>query len=71
MPVYLAKGLEFDAVIGWDVSADTYATEAMRDVLYTLCTRALHQLILLGIDQPSPLITALPDHLYQPLELPV
>lgn len=71
MPVYLAKGLEFDAVIGWDVSADTYATEAMRDVLYTLCTRALHQLILLGINQPSPLITALPDHLYQPLELPV
>ncbi len=71
MPVYLAKGLEFDAVIGWDVSADTYATEAMRDVLYTLCTRALHQLILLGIDQPSPLITALPEELYQPLKLPV
>ena len=71
MPVYLAKGLEFDAVIGWDVSADTYATEAMRDVLYTLCTRALHQLILVGIDQPSPLITALPEKLYQPLKLPV
>jgi DNA helicase-2/ATP-dependent DNA helicase PcrA len=71
MPVYLAKGLEFDAVIGWDVSADTYATEAMRDVLYTLCTRALHHLILIGIDQPSPLITSLPDNLYQPLELPV
>lgn len=71
MPVYLAKGLEFDAVIGWDVSADTYATEAMRDVLYTLCTRALHQLILVGIDDPSPLITALPEKLYQPLELPV
>lgn len=71
MPVYLAKGLEFDAVIGWDVSADTYATEAMRDVLYTLCTRALHQLILIGIDDPSPLITALPEKLYQPLKLPV
>lgn len=69
MPVYLAKGLEFDAVIGWDVSQATYATEAMRDVLYTLCTRALHQLILVGIDKPSPLITALPNDLYQSLEL--
>ncbi len=65
LPVYLAKGLEFDAVIGWDVSQATYHTEADRDILYTLSSRALHQLILVALGTPSPLITALPTGLYE------
>ena len=64
LPVYLAKGLEFDAVIGWDISATTYQNEADRDILYTLCSRALHHLTLVALDAPSPLITALPADLY-------
>ncbi len=46
IPSYLAKGLEFDAVILYDVSATTYAHEDEVKVLYTACTRALHRLIL-------------------------
>ena len=65
LPVYLAKGLEFDAVVGWDISATTYRNEADRDILYTLCSRALHHLTLVTLDAPSPLITALPTDLYR------
>ncbi|WP_461213796.1 RNA polymerase recycling motor HelD [Lacticaseibacillus sp. GG6-2] len=65
LPVYLAKGLEFDAVIGWDISASTYNSEADRDILYTLSSRALHHLTLVALDDPSPLITALPEDLYE------
>ncbi|WP_125702584.1 RNA polymerase recycling motor HelD [Lacticaseibacillus daqingensis] len=60
LPVYLAKGLEFDAVIGYDVSAGTYAADSDRDLLYTLASRALHTLVLMALDAPSPLLTALP-----------
>ena len=65
LPVYLAKGLEFDAVVGWDISATTYRNEADRDILYTRCSRALHHLTLVPLDAPSPLITALPTDLYR------
>ncbi|GMA49786.1 DNA helicase [Alicyclobacillus contaminans] len=44
VPSYLAKGLEFDAVIVSD--ADAYAPEERR-LLYTACTRALHQLVVI------------------------
>ena len=63
LPIF-AKGLEFDAVIGWDISATTYQNEADRDILYTLCSRALHHLTLVALDAPSPLIMALPADLY-------
>ncbi|WP_225048057.1 RNA polymerase recycling motor HelD [Lacticaseibacillus kribbianus] len=64
LPVYLAKGLEFDAVVGFDVSAATYHEASDRDVLYTLATRALRTLVLVALDAVSPLIAALPDALY-------
>ena len=43
---YLAKGLEFDAVIVPFASARTYQTEVDRSMLYVACTRAMHQLSL-------------------------
>src|SRR5690606_14306800 len=46
LPVYLAKGLEFDAVIIFDASESVYSSEADRNLLYTACTRALHELSL-------------------------
>ena len=55
LPVYLAKGLEFDAVVGWDISATTYRNEADRDILYTLCSRALHHLTFKAIGRQTPL----------------
>lgn len=55
LPVYLAKGLEFDAalVIGADSG---YVTEQDRKLLYIACTRALHRLDLYTVGQWSPLI---------------
>ncbi|HET7560672.1 MAG TPA: UvrD-helicase domain-containing protein [Limnochordia bacterium] len=42
IPSYLAKGLEFDAVVIYDAAA--YRTDGERRALYTACTRALHRL---------------------------
>lgn len=46
LPVYLAKGLEFDAVIVLCPAEDTY-TEEERLLYYTACSRALHALCVL------------------------
>jgi DNA helicase-2/ATP-dependent DNA helicase PcrA len=61
LPSYLAKGLEFDAVLVYDVSAAIYDNEAERNLLYTVCTRALHRLILYCSGEPSPLLPAAKD----------
>lgn len=58
LPVYLAKGLEFDAVILTDADAAHYGAEHDRGLLYTACTRALHELHIYYTDTVSPLITA-------------
>ncbi|MOA00370.1 Helicase IV [compost metagenome] len=46
LPVYLSKGLEFDAVIVTDVDQEHYGP-ADAKLLYVGCTRALHELWLL------------------------
>jgi len=56
LPAYLAKGLEFDAVIIHDAGAATYPDLAERKLLYTACTRALHSLTLYHTGAPSPLL---------------
>ena len=56
LPVYLAKGLEFDAVILTDASAEHYSLEEDRNLLYVACTRALHMLTVLYSGAPSPLL---------------
>lgn len=59
MPIYLAKGLEFDAVIGYDVSQTSYGATSSAGVLYTLASRALHELVLMTIgDVPATLTQA-------------
>ena len=58
LPIYLAKGLEFDAVIIHDASAETYGAETDRKLLYTACTRALHSLTLYYSGELSPLVGA-------------
>lgn len=45
IPVYLAKGLEYDAVIVYTDEKDPYTNDEM-NVLYVACTRALHALCL-------------------------
>lgn len=46
VPVYLSKGLEFDAVLIADAGSDNYGTIDAK-LLYVGCTRALHKLKLL------------------------
>lgn len=58
IPVYLAKGLEFDGVIIHDVSQEKYYREWERKVLYIACTRALHRLTLFYIGNLSPLLSS-------------
>lgn len=46
LPVFLAKGLEFDAVIVYEVNEKNYETLYDKKLLYIACTRALHRLSL-------------------------
>ncbi|XEC94726.1 3'-5' exonuclease [Paenibacillus tarimensis] len=57
VPVHLAKGLEFDAVVLLHVDPVRY-TDTPQDakLLYVGCTRALHRLALSYLKAPSPLI---------------
>ncbi|MDF2987793.1 MAG: ATP-dependent helicase [Eubacterium sp.] len=56
LPVYMAKGLEFDAVILWDTSDQVYKDSDDRQLLYISCTRALHRLSLMYTGNKSRLI---------------
>ena len=55
MPIYLAKGLEFDACLICDADFASYHTDSDRNLLYVACTRALHRLNLFYAGKPSPL----------------
>lgn len=58
-PVYLSKGLEFDAVLLPDADSRRYtASPEDAKLLYVACTRALHRLTLLYDGEVTPLISA-------------
>ncbi|WP_347460502.1 ATP-binding domain-containing protein [Clostridium sp. DMHC 10] len=44
IPSYMAKGLEFDAVIILSTFTENYTNEFDKRLLYVACTRALHRL---------------------------
>ncbi|KPN83626.1 RNA polymerase recycling motor HelD [Apilactobacillus kunkeei] len=56
MPIYLAKGLEFDSVIAWNVSKDNYPNDDYVGTIYTIATRAMHHLTLISNGTVSPII---------------
>lgn len=57
LPVYLSKGMEFDAVVMMDLDEQHYPDDELNaKLLFVGCTRALHQLYLLCNDPCSPLI---------------
>ena len=64
LPSYLAKGHEFDVVLLWNASADVFFQETERKLFYTMCTRALHRLILYAVGRPSPFMDDIPLSLY-------
>ncbi|MDQ8733128.1 RNA polymerase recycling motor HelD [Paenibacillus sp. LHD-38] len=65
IPVYLAKGVEFDAVLVYDASLEAYGRDNERKLLYTACTRAMHRLNLYTTGDWSPFVQALPSNLYE------
>ena len=61
VPSYLAKGIEFDAVIIYDASKHVYGDESLRRIFYTACTRAMHDLQLYSVGEPTPLLQTVPQ----------
>ena len=58
IPSYLAKGVEFDAVIIYNASSACYGQESERKLFYTACTRAMHELHLYYTGEKSPFLAA-------------
>lgn len=56
IPSYLAKGLEFDAVIMWDASKDNYHRIDETQLVYTITSRAMYKLDLIYTGEKSPLL---------------
>jgi len=65
IPVYLAKGIEFDAVLIYEASPQTYGREDDRKLLYTACTRAMHQLLLYSTEDWTPFVDVMNTNLYE------
>ncbi|MFC5450694.1 RNA polymerase recycling motor HelD [Paenibacillus aestuarii] len=64
IPSYLAKGVEFDAVLIYDGSGGQYGRESERKLFYTACTRAMHELCIFTLGEPSPFVLAQPSDSY-------
>lgn len=56
LPSYMAKGLEFDAVLICDADKGSYCAEQDRKILYMECTRALHRLGVFCEGEITPLL---------------
>lgn len=56
LPIYLAKGLEFDCIIGYNISKYNFPDLKSIGILYTIATRAMHDLTLISENEFSPLI---------------
>ncbi|HET7658063.1 MAG TPA: RNA polymerase recycling motor HelD [Bacillales bacterium] len=64
IPSYLAKGIEFDGVIIYNASQETYSKESERNLFYTACTRAMHELHLFTLGEKSPFFSGVSSDSY-------
>ncbi len=64
IPSYLAKGMEFDAVIVYNASKEQYGEESERKLFYTVCTRAMHELVIFFTGEMSPFISGVSSDTY-------
>ncbi|MBC6300633.1 UvrD-helicase domain-containing protein [Listeria booriae] len=64
LPAYLAKGIEFDAVIIPDASAHNYEKSFEQNLFYTACTRAMHELVLFAVGDKTPFMDRVPSDFY-------
>lgn len=58
IPSYLAKGLEFDAVIMWGASKENYHRVDETQLVYTITSRAMYKLDIIYTGEKSPLLDA-------------
>ncbi|WP_155287895.1 RNA polymerase recycling motor HelD [Lacticaseibacillus zhaodongensis] len=65
VPSFLAKGLEFDAIVVWQANAEDFAGDDERELLYTICSRAMHRLSIFAAPELSLLLQAVPADLYE------
>ncbi len=65
VPAYLAKGVEFDAVLIHDASRATYRGADERNLFYTACTRAMHVLHLYCRGPLTPLLDSADPSTYE------
>ncbi|MCQ6276123.1 UvrD-helicase domain-containing protein [Bacillus sp. V3B] len=68
IPAYLAKGIEFDAVIMYNASQQNFGRELERELFYTACTRAMHELHLFSLGEESMFISRQPKETYEVLK---
>jgi DNA helicase-2/ATP-dependent DNA helicase PcrA len=64
VPAFLAKGLEFDAVIVWNANRQNYQAADERQLIYTICSRAMHRLTVTAWPELSPLFDRIDPGLY-------
>ena len=69
LPVYLAKGLEFDGAMVLDADKETYGPEQDRKLFYTACTRALHRLHLYCSGEVSTFMNDIPAEYYETVNI--
>ncbi|WP_082232821.1 RNA polymerase recycling motor HelD [Halobacillus massiliensis] len=65
IPAYLAKGIEFDAVIIYNASEQVYGDESLRRLFYTACTRAMHDLHLYSVGEVNRFLEKVPSGNYE------
>ena len=63
LPIYLAKGLEFDSVIVCDVTEEKFPEDTL-GIFYTICSRAMHSLTLICPEQMPEMLRQIPPELY-------
>ena len=61
IPSYLAKGLEFDAVIMWAASKENYHRTDETQLVYTITSRAMYKLDIIYANEKSPLLEVDPE----------
>lgn len=61
VPSYLAKGLEFDAVVMWDASDNIYHEFDESQLVYTIASRAMYKLDIIYCGKLSPLLQVKKD----------
>ena len=65
IPAYLAKGIEFDGVVLYNISQTVYGNEDERKLLYTAATRAMHELHLFSLGKISSLLNGVSEQTYE------